>query len=432
MLAKTRQTCTKAVWYVYQFSLAIGLMLSGVASATGSGVSLGLGGGGAIYEPVISPHDPAIMFVACDLGALYRSTDGGHNWTMVDRRKVGTTPIVNGARFGVAFDPVFAGHVIALQPTWNLKESWNNGTDWTDYGVPWDPQIPITAIGFSVDDSMLHVGTTTGVYTRVGGARGWQQTLSGVDQPVVLADGTSGGRVNSAEVINFVSVLDVGGAVLDFVATLTDVFLYNPSTLTWSPFGQPPLSSIASVRPAAPFTFIQTGIWPSQYNASRIRGFAGGYDATGYVLYATIITDQHQPQSRLEPIDTLGGVWRYEGRPSRQRTRTPISGWTQQNTGLSFAFADPGHMYCTNFRVPVYEHLGVVRFGDPNHPNALDNPYVTVLQTSCSPDVYKASRNSTTGQLTWAGVYDVCVRRIAWLTGSREPCIRLLHETRAA
>ena len=32
-------------------------------------------GGGAMYLPVSSPHDPAVLFAQCDMGGLYRSRD---------------------------------------------------------------------------------------------------------------------------------------------------------------------------------------------------------------------------------------------------------------------------------------------------------------------------------------------------------------------
>ena len=45
--------------------------------------SVGLGGGGAMFAPAISPHDPNLLFVGCDMGGVYRSADGGESWTMI-------------------------------------------------------------------------------------------------------------------------------------------------------------------------------------------------------------------------------------------------------------------------------------------------------------------------------------------------------------
>ncbi len=43
----------------------------------------GLGGGGGIFRPSISPHDPALILASCDMGGVYRSADGGGSWTMI-------------------------------------------------------------------------------------------------------------------------------------------------------------------------------------------------------------------------------------------------------------------------------------------------------------------------------------------------------------
>jgi photosystem II stability/assembly factor-like uncharacterized protein len=50
--------------------------------------SVGIGGGGGIFNPSISPHDHRLIFVSCDMGGLYRSTDGGASWQMADGQAV--------------------------------------------------------------------------------------------------------------------------------------------------------------------------------------------------------------------------------------------------------------------------------------------------------------------------------------------------------
>src|SRR5439155_13923050 len=49
---------------------------------------VGPGGGGALFWPAVSPHDPKLMFVSCDMNGFYRSEDGGASWTMVDGRQM--------------------------------------------------------------------------------------------------------------------------------------------------------------------------------------------------------------------------------------------------------------------------------------------------------------------------------------------------------
>ncbi len=44
---------------------------------------IGLSGGGAMFSPAISPVNPDLMMLNCDMGAAYISQDGGRNWRMI-------------------------------------------------------------------------------------------------------------------------------------------------------------------------------------------------------------------------------------------------------------------------------------------------------------------------------------------------------------
>ncbi|MCE5271491.1 hypothetical protein LLH00_09445 [bacterium] len=43
---------------------------------------IGPGGGGGIFKPTVSPHDPNLMLAHCDMTGAYISYDGGDNWRM--------------------------------------------------------------------------------------------------------------------------------------------------------------------------------------------------------------------------------------------------------------------------------------------------------------------------------------------------------------
>ena len=47
---------------------------------------LGPGGGGAQFYPAISPHDPNLVLVACDMTGAYISEDAGRSWRMFNLR----------------------------------------------------------------------------------------------------------------------------------------------------------------------------------------------------------------------------------------------------------------------------------------------------------------------------------------------------------
>ncbi len=46
----------------------------------------GPGGGGAQYNPTISPHDPNTVLVSCDMTGAYITHDGGKSWRMFNLR----------------------------------------------------------------------------------------------------------------------------------------------------------------------------------------------------------------------------------------------------------------------------------------------------------------------------------------------------------
>lgn len=57
--------------------------------------SVGLCGGGGLYNPVVSPHDPRLMMVESDMGGRYISHDRGRTWKMIHHKQIGSA--VRGA-----------------------------------------------------------------------------------------------------------------------------------------------------------------------------------------------------------------------------------------------------------------------------------------------------------------------------------------------
>ena len=50
--------------------------------------SFGIGGGGAMFSPALSPGNDSDMYIACDMTDLFHSHNNGANWTAVDFRQV--------------------------------------------------------------------------------------------------------------------------------------------------------------------------------------------------------------------------------------------------------------------------------------------------------------------------------------------------------
>ena len=61
---------------------------AGPAPAAGRWRSRGIGGGGALFTPAISPHDNHLVYMATDMSSVFKSGDFGRNWTTVDFRQL--------------------------------------------------------------------------------------------------------------------------------------------------------------------------------------------------------------------------------------------------------------------------------------------------------------------------------------------------------
>ena len=49
---------------------------------------IGLSGGGGMFSPAISPANPDLMMLNCDMSAAYLTEDGGRNWRMIHRAQL--------------------------------------------------------------------------------------------------------------------------------------------------------------------------------------------------------------------------------------------------------------------------------------------------------------------------------------------------------
>src|SRR5438093_5177037 len=62
--------------------LAAALALTAFATREDSWRIIGPGGGGALFLPTVSPHDPRTALVACDMTGSYITHDAGASWRM--------------------------------------------------------------------------------------------------------------------------------------------------------------------------------------------------------------------------------------------------------------------------------------------------------------------------------------------------------------
>src|SRR5437667_3136277 len=76
------------IFFLLRFAVAALLMTNAGDSRPGDFKIIGPGGGGAMFHPTISPHDPNIVLVSCDMTGSYITHDAGKSWRMFNLRGV--------------------------------------------------------------------------------------------------------------------------------------------------------------------------------------------------------------------------------------------------------------------------------------------------------------------------------------------------------
>ena len=219
-------------------------------------INVGIGGGGGMFVPVCSPHDHGLMFVSCDMSGVYRSTDGGESWSMLDKREL---------RSATSCTPLFHPgdpDMICAYGSGRLRVTRDGGQTWHPLSEdqPWSNEA-IIALGTIPDrPTTLFAGTATAVYQSDDYAESWSK-LEGI----------------SGRTLNFAS--DAKGDNI-FIGTRDGVFRSQDGGKTWS--------DVSRDLP-----------WRD------LRGFCGGFDTeTGQMaIYCTI-------PAKVVDGKLMGGVYR--------------------------------------------------------------------------------------------------------------------------
>jgi len=175
---------------------ALALLATLVASAAAAATAwtpVGLCGGGALYNPAVSPHDPKTLMIESDMGGRYISHDGGASWTLLHQGQItsacrGTPPL---------FHPTVAGTIYATRGDGaaDLLVSRDNGTAWTPFAPEHQPRAGLISRIY-VDPARperLLIGTASGrlLFTDDEGAA-WHEA-AGIQGAVfrIVADASS-------------------------------------------------------------------------------------------------------------------------------------------------------------------------------------------------------------------------------------------------
>src|ERR1700757_2911658 len=72
--------------HLFRAILVVVCLASALAERPGGFRVLGPGGGGAMFNPTISPHDLNTVLISCDMTGAYITHDGGRSWRMFNLR----------------------------------------------------------------------------------------------------------------------------------------------------------------------------------------------------------------------------------------------------------------------------------------------------------------------------------------------------------
>ena len=76
------------IFFLLRVAVASLMLAHGGDSRPGDFKIIGPGGGGAMFHPTISPHDPNTVLVSCDMTGSYITRDAGKSWRMFNLRGV--------------------------------------------------------------------------------------------------------------------------------------------------------------------------------------------------------------------------------------------------------------------------------------------------------------------------------------------------------
>lgn len=133
---------------------------------------LGLGGGGGIFVPVVSPNNPRVMFITSDMSGVYRSTDGGQRWTMLSHLQINTAHRCQPAFTKKAMYWVKDGQMIVV--------SHDEGVTWSAFGKPggWK-EIPEWLAAVEGETPVVLMGNSEGLFVSADGGTTWQKAAEG-------------------------------------------------------------------------------------------------------------------------------------------------------------------------------------------------------------------------------------------------------------
>ncbi len=204
--------------------IVLALLLLPASGAAGTPVFTprGIGGGGGLFSPAISDQNPDLCFVASDMSGVYKTTDGGNDWSMIPSRELSGTA---GRK-----PPAFFENAIYWYTTYDVYESRDQGDTWKKMKWPWKPRRKITGLtACRTKGEYLFVSTTEDLWRYDLQAKQWNMVLEGKCLPPVAL----GSMVMAVSDNRLMRSTDLGGSwqqAPGFKAEGRDVLAFTGAT----------------------------------------------------------------------------------------------------------------------------------------------------------------------------------------------------------
>jgi len=136
-------------------------------------VVTGMGGAGGMYTPSVSPFDPNLMLISCDMGGAYRSLDGGKHWELIPFKQLGNS---------LSCRPAFLPDAVFWVSGNELRVSTDKAATWrpvVDGAAPWQSARITRLATLAAEPPVLFAGTDAGLWRSTDSGKTWEQGPSG-------------------------------------------------------------------------------------------------------------------------------------------------------------------------------------------------------------------------------------------------------------
>jgi hypothetical protein len=333
---------------------------------------IGPGGGGAMFNPTISPHDPNTVLVSCDMTGSYISHDGGHSWRMFNLRGV--------VDFFV-FDPLdpktIYAHATGLWRSTDSGERWNlvypdpravkgvkMDSDHADERILADPDPLSDIAALAVDPSNSHIlyataGTkeSPALFISRDYGKSWQKEKTLPDLPRrvwVDPNSTSEGRTLFLASEHAITVLNSDGVrSFPLPAPVSDVSIG---------FASGPQPTIYATSEVGIFVSTDAGVnWRKSDlpgAGAKVRAIATSlhHPETAYVSYDDLRADGKSWMG-VAKTTNFGADWKLVWKESNVAAENVKDAWITERFGptwgenplnLTVAQHDPNLAYATD------------------------------------------------------------------------------------